>query len=68
MVFDEQKDIPNSALFSNLSPNTYFSNCPSHINLASGDHTDFAQEEQLGLQCWTMLLVTCVVAEVSFFI
>ena len=29
------------------------------------DHADFAQEEQLVLQCWTMILATCVVVDVS---
>ena len=29
------------------------------------DHTDFAQEERLGLPCWTMILAICVVVDES---
>ena len=33
--------------------------------LPKGDRTDFAQEEQLGLQYWTMILAICVVVNES---
>ena len=35
------------------------------IVLPKDDHTDFAQEERLGLPCWTMILATCVVVDES---
>ena len=30
-----------------------------------GDHTDFVQEEEPFLQCWTIILAICVVVDVS---
>ena len=33
--------------------------------LPKDDRTDFAQEEQLGLPYWTMILATCVVVDES---
>ena len=33
--------------------------------LPEDDRTDFVQEERLGLPCWTMILVICVLVDVS---
>ena len=33
--------------------------------LPKDDHTDFAQEERLGLPRWTMIFTTCVVVDES---
>ena len=56
-------------------PNLEFS--PSHVSigfsqiafyttvLPKNDHTDFVQEERLGLQYWTMILAICVVVDES---
>ena len=41
--------------------NNTFSNCFSH----SSDRKDFAQEERLGLPCWTMILAISVSVDVS---
>ena len=34
-------------------------------DLPKDDRTDFAQEERLGLPCWTMILAICVLLNVS---
>ena len=51
--------------------------CPNHISigfsqiaflitvLPKDDHTDFVQEERLGLPNWTMILAICVVVDES---
>ena len=65
LFHDEQRDIPNLEF------------SPSHasiglsqiafpiIVLPKDDRTDSAQEEQLGLQYWTMILAICVVVDES---
>ena len=65
LFHDEQRDIPNLEF------------SPSHvligfsqiaflmIVLPKDDRTDSAQEEQLGLPCWTMILAICVVVDKS---
>ena len=62
---DEQRDIPNLEF------------SPSHVSiglsqiafpiivLPKDDHTDFVQEEQLGLPYWTMILAICVAVDES---
>ena len=35
------------------------------IVLPEDDRTDFAQEERLGLPCWTMILAICGMVDVS---
>ena len=37
----------------------------STIVLPKDDRTDFAQEEQLGLPYWTMILAICALVDVS---
>ena len=37
---------------------------PSTV-LTKGERTDFAQDERLGLPCWTMILAICVSVDVS---
>ena len=62
---DAQKIILNLV----LSPSNFqlelFSSCLSHISREVGDHLNFVQEEQQVLHCWTMILATCVVVDVS---
>ena len=35
------------------------------IVLPEDDRTDFAQEERLGLPCWTMISAICVLVDIS---
>ena len=68
------KNNPFSRCTKNI-PNLEFS--PSHVSirfsqfafptivLPKGDRTDPAQEEQLGLPYWTMILANCVVVDES---
>ena len=52
--------------FSQPCSNRTFSNYFSHNSPAGGwDRTDFAQEEQLGLRYWTMILAICALVDVS---
>ena len=55
LFHDEHRDIPNLK----LSPNRVFKEFPKiaflKIVLPKDDHTDFAQEERLGLPYWTMI-------------
>ena len=65
LFHDVQRDIPN------------LESSPSHVSiefskiaftigvLPKDDHTDFAQEEQLGLPYWTLILAICVVVDES---
>ena len=48
-------------LLSFLVPNKTF----AYGGLQAGDHTDVAQEEQLGLHCWPKIWATCVEMDVS---
>ena len=65
LFHDVQRDIPNlefspshvSIRFSQISFPT--------IVLLKDDRTDSAQEEQLGLPYWTMILAICVVVDES---
>ena len=52
-------------IFSHPCFNRTFSNCLSHNSPAKDDHTDFVQEERLGLPYWTMILAICVVVDES---
>ena len=65
LFHDERRNIPNLEL------------SPIHVSiglsqiafpiivLPKDDHTDFAQEERLGLPYWTMILAICVVVDES---
>ena len=59
MSIPNWKPSPNRALieFSRIAFPT--------IVLPRNDRADFAQEERLGLLCWTMILAICVLVEVS---
>ena len=46
-----------------LKRNNWFFNVGP--DLPKDDHTDFVQEERVGLPYWTMNLATCVVVNVS---
>ena len=57
----EQRDIPNLE-FSPIHVSIGLSQIAFPIVvLPKDDHTDFAQEERLGLPYWTMILAICVV-------
>ena len=51
---------PNRSLIELSSPLTF-----SRAVLPEDDRTDFAQEERLGLPCWTMILAICVLVDAS---
>ena len=62
---DEQRDIP-SLEFSPIHVSMGFSQIAfPTIVLPKDDRTDSAQEEQLGLPHWTMILAICVVIDES---
>ena len=65
LFHDEQSDIPNLE-FSPIHVSIGFSQIAFPITvLPKDDHTDFAQEEQPGLQYWTMIKAICVVVDES---
>ena len=65
LFHDEQRDIPNLE-FSPIHVSIGFSQIAFPIIvLPKDDHTDFAQEERLGLPYWTMILAICVVVDES---
>ena len=66
ILFDDvQRDIPNLE-FSPSHVSIGFSQIAFPIIvLPKDDHTDFAQEERLGLPYWTMILAICVVVDES---
>ena len=65
LFHDEQRDIPNLE-FSPIHVSIGFSQIAFPIIvLPKDDHTEFAQEEQLGLPYWTMSLAICVVVDES---
>ena len=57
--------IPNLELFPNWIPIELSRIAFPIIVLPKDDRTDSAQEEQLGLPCWTMILATCGVVDES---
>ena len=60
-----QRDIPNLE-FSHSHASLGFSQISFPIIvLPKDDHTDFFQEERLGLPYWTMILAICVVVDES---
>ena len=62
---DEQRDIPNLE-FSPIHVSIGLSQIAFPIIvLPKDDHTDFVQEEQLGLPYWTVILAICVVVDES---
>ena len=62
---DERRDIPNLE-FSPIHVSIGFSQIAFPIIvLLKDDHTDFVQEERLGLPYWTMILAICVVVDES---
>ena len=62
---DEQRDIPNLE-FSHSHVSIGLSQIAFPIIvLLKDDHTDFVQEERLGLPYWTMILAICVVVDGS---
>ena len=65
LVFDEQKDIPNSVLLPIQAqaelPRTIFPTRDQQV----GVRMNFVQEEPLDLQCWSMILAMYVVEDVS---
>ena len=60
-----QISILNSELFPNRVPVERSRLAFPIIDLPEDERTDFAQEERLGLPCWTMILVICVLVDVS---
>ena len=65
LFHDVQRDIPNLE-FSPIHVSIGFSQIAFPITvLPKDDRTDFAQEEQLGLPFWTMILTICVVVDES---
>ena len=65
LFHDERRDIPNLE-FSPIHVSIGFYQIAFPIIvLLKDDHTDFAQEERLGLPYWTMILATCVVVDES---
>ena len=65
LFHDEQRDIPNLE-FSPIHVSIGLSQIAFPIIvLPKDDHTDFVQEEQLGLPYWTMILAICVVVDES---
>ena len=65
LFHDERRDIPNLE-FSPSHVSIGFSQIAFPIIvLPKDDHTDFAQEERLGLPYWTMILAICVVVDES---
>ena len=65
LLHDERRDIPNLEFFpSHVSIRFSQIACPTII-LPKDDRTDSAQEEQLGLPYWTMILAICVVVDES---
>ena len=65
LFHDEQRDIPNLE-FSPIHVSIGLSQIAFLIIvLPKDDHTDFAQEERLGLPYWTMILAICVVVDES---
>ena len=60
-----RKDIPNWKLSPNRVPEGFSQVASPIIGLPKDDHTDFAQEERLGLRCCTMILAICVVVDES---
>ena len=65
LFHDVQRDIRNLELTpSHVSIGFSHSAFPIVV-LPKDDHTDFAQEERLGLPCWTMILAICVVVDES---
>ena len=63
LFHDERRDIPNLE-FSPSHVSTGFSQIAfPTIVLPKDDRTDSAQEEQLGLPYWTMILAICVVVD-----
>ena len=65
LFHDERRDIPNLE-FSPIHVSKRFSHIAfPMIVLPKDDHTDFAQEERLGLPYWTMILAICVVVDES---
>ena len=65
LFHDEQRDIPNLE-FSPIHVSRGFSQIAFPIIvLPKDDHTDFVQEERLGLPYWTMILAICVVVDES---
>ena len=51
LVFDEQMDIPTSVLFFIQAPTELLRIVLHQKRPASGDRTNFVQEEPLNLQC-----------------
>ena len=65
LFHDGQRDIPNLE-FSPIHVSIGLSQIAFPIIvLPKDDHTDFAQEERLGLPYWTMILAICVVVDES---
>ena len=65
LFHDERRDIPNLE-FSPIHVSIGLSQIAFPIIvLPKDDHTDFVQEERLGLPYWTMILAICVVVDES---
>ena len=65
LFHDERRDIPNLEI-SPIHVSIGFSQNAFPITiLPKDDHTDFAQEQRLGLPYWTMILAICVVVDES---
>ena len=56
LFHDVQRDIPNLELFPNRAAIGFYQIAFPSIVLPKDDHTDFVQEERLGLRYWTMIL------------
>ena len=61
----QRRNIPNSERFPNRVPIKLSQTAVPTIVLPKDDRTSFAQEEQLGLLYWTMILAICVSVDVS---
>ena len=65
LVLDVRIGIPNSQLFPIPVPKELFRIAFLIIIRQVGDRTACAQEERLGLPCWTMILAICLLVDVS---
>ena len=65
LFHDVQRDIPNLEFSPNHASIGFSQIAFPIIVLPKGDRTDSAQEEQLGLPYWTMILAICVVVDES---